>query len=89
MSGLLLGLDVGTTATKCVLLDPGRMGTGEFRSWDAVAGLTTVAGLTEPDPRTDGRYAELYAVYRSLYPALLEQQHTLARLSRTAGGQLP
>ncbi len=57
------------------------MGTGEFRSWDAVAGLTTVAGRTEPDPRTAGRYAELYAVYRSLYPALLEQQHTLARLS--------
>lgn len=57
------------------------MGTGVFGSWDAVAGLSATAGRTEPDPRTAGRYAELYAVYRSLYPALLGQQHTLARLS--------
>jgi sugar (pentulose or hexulose) kinase len=57
------------------------MGTGAFRSWDAGAGLTAVAGRTEPDPRTAGRYAEFYAVYRSLYPALVEQQHALARLS--------
>ena len=62
------------------------MGTGVFRSWGAVAGLTAVAGRTEPDPRTAGRYAELYAVYRSLYPALLEQQHALAGLSQ-AGPQ--
>jgi len=63
------------------------MATGAFASWGAIAGLTTVAGRTEPDPRTAGRYAELYAVYRSLYPALLEQQHTLARLpAGPAGG---
>jgi sugar (pentulose or hexulose) kinase len=24
MTGVLLGLDIGTTATKCVLVDPGR-----------------------------------------------------------------
>ena len=61
------------------------MGTGVFGSWHAVAGLSAVAGRTEPDPHTAGRYAELYAVYRSLYPALLEQQHTLARLSAGPG----
>ena len=58
------------------------MGPGVFGSWDAVAGLSATAGRTDPDPRTADRYAELYAVYRSLYPALLDQQHTLARLSQ-------
>ncbi len=58
------------------------MGAGVFRSWDAITGLTVTAGRTGPDPRTAGRYDELYAVYRSLYPALLEQQHALARLSQ-------
>jgi hypothetical protein len=28
-------------------------------------------------------------VYRSLYPALLDQQHTLARLSQSGGGRAP
>ncbi len=65
------------------------MGTGAFGSWDAVAGLTATAGRTEPDPATAGRYAELYGVYRSLYPALLDQQHTLARLSQSGGGRAP
>ena len=62
------------------------MGAGVFRSWDAITGLTVTAGRTEPDPRTAGRYDELYAVYRSLYPALLEQQHALARFGLAAAG---
>jgi xylulokinase len=57
------------------------MAAGAYRSWDEIAGLTGTAGRTEPDPGTAGRYDELYAVYRSLYPALLGQQHTLARVS--------
>jgi xylulokinase len=61
------------------------MAAGEFRSWDEIAGITTTAGRTEPDPATAGRYGELYAVYRSLYPALLDQQHALARLSQAGG----
>jgi len=128
MTDLLLGLDIGTTVTKCVLLDPGRgviatdsrpvtlatvragwaeedpatwwrnacelipalltavgAGRGDVRGIGVVAGLSAIAGRTEPDPRTAGRYAELYAVYRSLYPALLDQQHTLARLSEGPG----
>jgi sugar (pentulose or hexulose) kinase len=56
------------------------MATGEFRSWGDIAGLTTVAGRTDPDPRTAGRYAELYAVYRSLYPALLDQQRAASAM---------
>ena len=35
-----------------------------------------------PDPSRRGRYDELYAVYRSLYPATREQAHALARLQR-------
>lgn len=57
------------------------MGTGVFGSWEAIAGLSATAGRTEPDSRMAGHYAELYAVYRSLYPALFGQQRTLARLS--------
>jgi xylulokinase len=56
------------------------MGAGVLGSW---SDITRVAGAGEtvlPDPRTAARYDELYAVYRSLYPALLGQQHTLARL---------
>ena len=35
----------------------------------------------EPEPAAHRRYGELYAIYRSLYPALREQQHRLARFS--------
>jgi hypothetical protein len=55
------------------------MGAGVLGSW---ADITRLAGAGEtvlPDQRTAGRYEELYGVYRSLYPALLSQQHTLAR----------
>jgi xylulokinase len=57
------------------------MATGVFTSWDAIGGLAAVADRTEPEPGTAQRYDELYGVYRSLYPALVEQQHTLARFA--------
>jgi xylulokinase len=59
---------------------------GVFGSWGDIAGLTTATGRTSPDPGNAQRYGDLYAVYRSLYPALLDQQHALARLST---GQSP
>jgi xylulokinase len=40
----------------------------------------TVAHLVEPDPATRPRYDELYLIYRSLYPATLEQAHALAAI---------
>jgi xylulokinase len=55
------------------------MGGGVLGSWSEIARLAGAGESTAPDPRTAGRYDELYAVYRSLYPALLSQQHTLAR----------
>jgi xylulokinase len=55
------------------------MAVGVFSSWDAIATLAPPATRTDPDPSTTRIYDDLYAVYRSLYPALLDQQHTLAR----------
>jgi xylulokinase len=57
------------------------MAVGVLDSWDAIAGLVASGERTEPDPGAAGRYDILYSVYRSLYPALLSQQHTLARFS--------
>jgi xylulokinase len=42
------------------------------------------AGLIEPDPSTASLYDELYGVYRSLYPATVEQAHTLAAVQERA-----
>ena len=42
------------------------------------ANWNRAAALIEPDPSTKSLYDELYGVYRSLYPATLEQAHTLA-----------
>jgi xylulokinase len=55
------------------------MGAGALGSWSDITRLAGQGESVLPDPRTAGRYDELYAVYRSLYPALLSQQHTLAR----------
>jgi xylulokinase len=57
------------------------MATGVFGSWDVIGELAAVADRTEPEPGTAQRYDELYGVYRSLYPALIDQQHTLARFA--------
>jgi xylulokinase len=55
------------------------MGAGVLDSWSDITRLAGAGETTTPDPQSAGRYDELYAVYRSLYPALLSQQHTLAR----------
>jgi xylulokinase len=55
------------------------MAVGVLGSWAAVAGLAPSGEPTEPDPGAARRYDALYGVYRSLYPALLSQQHALAR----------
>jgi len=55
------------------------MGAGVLGSWSDITRLAGVGESVLPDPRTAARYDELYGVYRSLYPALLTQQHTLAR----------
>jgi xylulokinase len=55
------------------------MGAGVLGSWSDITRLAGAGETTAPNQRTAGRYDELYAVYRSLYPALLSQQHTLAR----------
>ncbi len=39
----------------------------------------------EPDPAIAGLYDELYSIYRSLYPATLEQAHVLAAIQEQAG----
>ena len=45
------------------------------------------AATLEPDPSAAGRYAELYGVYRDLYPATRDLAHAVARVQReTAGG---
>jgi xylulokinase len=42
-------------------------------------------GVTlEPDPSVSARYADLYRVYRSLYPATREHSHELARIQGQA-----
>jgi sugar (pentulose or hexulose) kinase len=50
-------------------------------SWSEITRLAGAGESVLPGPRTAARYDELYAVYRSLYPALLSQQHLLARAS--------
>src|SRR3984885_13462276 len=57
------------------------MGAGVLGSWSDITRLAGAGAATAPDPRTAGRYDELYAVYRSLSPALLSQRHPLARFS--------
>jgi xylulokinase len=42
------------------------------------------AGLIEPDPSTESLYDELYGLYRSLYPATVEQAHALAAIQGRA-----
>jgi xylulokinase len=61
------------------------MAVGVFDSWTAITRLSASGERTEPDPRTAERYDDLYGVYRSLYPALLNQQHALARFPPDPG----
>jgi xylulokinase len=45
---------------------------------DAAARVRLREEVTEPDPERARRYAELYGVYASLYPALRDAMHALA-----------
>jgi xylulokinase len=46
------------------------------------ADWNSAAALVEPDPSAAGLYDELYGVYRSLYPATMEQAHSLAAVQQ-------
>ncbi len=50
------------------------VGTGAYQSVaDACAATVQTASVTEPDPMNRTKYAEYYAVYQALYPALKSQ----------------
>ncbi len=46
------------------------MGIGAFEAWSEIERFIAVEGVVEPDPAVASDYAELYAVYRELHPAL-------------------
>lgn len=54
------------------------MGVGAFEDWSEIERFVEVDERVEPDEENHRRYRELYEIYRSLYPALVEQQHALA-----------
>jgi hypothetical protein len=54
MTGLLPGLDIGTTATKCVLVDPGRRGVPEHQGDCRRCGNDDVLGAVGPAWTTPG-----------------------------------
>jgi len=59
------------------------MGVGALEDWKDIERFVQVEERIEPDMENHARYRELYGVYRSSYPALVEQLHVLARLSET------
>jgi len=61
------------------------VGTGLIADWSGIESLVGFTGAAEPDAGRHARYREMFEIYRSLYPALLKQQHALARLSLTDG----
>ncbi len=46
------------------------MGAGAFRDWGEIERFVAVSETVEPDPRAHFAYADIYGVYRELYPAL-------------------
>ena len=75
MSGLLLGVDVGTSSSKGVLaalVQPD-------------ADWSRIVGTVEPDEENRGLYDDLYGVYRELFPATREQMHRLSGMQRGGG----
>lgn len=54
------------------------VGVGVFEEWGEIERFVKVEERIEPDEKNHLRYRQLYEVYRSLYPALKEQQHRLA-----------
>ena len=94
--GHLLGIDVGTSATKALLLTPDGHVAGSARAscevgtprpgWSEqhpAAWWETVrtAARTRPRPRKVRLHRRLHAEYAKLYPALRGSFHALAELS--------
>ncbi|WP_269432523.1 FGGY-family carbohydrate kinase [Gordoniibacillus kamchatkensis] len=61
------------------------VGSGVLTGWDEIDKFIKVEERIEPNKGNTQQYQELYRVYRSIYPNLLEQQHQLARFSRALG----
>lgn len=57
------------------------VGAGLIADWSGIESMVGFIGPAEPNRGRHARYREMFEIYRSLYPALLQQQHTLARLS--------
>ena len=57
------------------------VGTGAYASVvDACAAAVQTTAVTEPDPAAHAKYAEYYAVYQALYPALKDQFAALSKI---------
>jgi xylulokinase len=54
------------------------VGTGAIEGWESIRPLVQLADPIEPRPELHARYDELYAVYRSVEPALRPVSHRLA-----------
>jgi sugar (pentulose or hexulose) kinase len=88
-----LGVDVGTSSTKGVLVDGSgtviRSATREHAvdrphpgGWRWTAGV----GIRAPDPAVSAEYDQLYSLYRELYTSTTATVHALAaREKRTTG----
>jgi len=59
------------------------MGVGAFDDWSEIERFVEVDERIEPNEENRLRYQELYGIYRSIYPALREQQHALASIGTT------
>jgi xylulokinase len=58
------------------------MGVGIFTKWEEIEAFIKVEETIIPNRKNMELYRELYGVYRSIYPGLLEEQHQLARISQ-------
>jgi xylulokinase len=54
------------------------VGVGAIEGWESIRPLVQLADPIEPRPALQARYDELYAVYRSVEPALRPISHRLA-----------
>jgi xylulokinase len=54
------------------------VGVGLFKSYDFVKGMTPSGAKSVPNAENHARYMKLYAVFRSLYPAIKDHYLSLA-----------
>ena len=59
------------------------VGVGIFKNYDLVKGLVPCGDKSIPSQENHARYMKLYAVFRSLYPALKSQYLDLAKACST------